>query len=54
MIHVDDPQPLVATLAARGLGVDGRPGVGLRLSPHVFNTDDEVRAAYEILGELLG
>lgn len=53
MIHVDDPQPLVAKLAARGLGVDGRPGVGLRLSPHVFNTDDEVRAAYQILDELL-
>jgi len=31
--------------------VDCRPGVGLRMSPHFFNTDEEVREAMEILGD---
>jgi selenocysteine lyase/cysteine desulfurase len=32
--------------------VDWRPGVGIRLGPHFFNTDDEVREAVQILAEL--
>ncbi len=54
MIYVDDPQPLVAELAKRKVFVDCRPGVGLRLSPHFFNTDDEVHQALEILADLMG
>ena len=52
MIQVDDPQSWVQRLAARRVFVDCRPGVGLRLSPHFFNTDDEVHEAMEILAEL--
>ena len=45
---------MVARLAARQVFVDCRPGVGLRLSPHFFNTDEEVDAALAVLAEVCG
>lgn len=53
MIYVDDGPAMVKRLAERKVFVDCRPGVGLRLSPHFFNTDEEVREAMRILGELI-
>ncbi len=53
MIEVENPQQFVAELAARGVFVDCRPGVGLRMSPHFFNTDDEVAEAMEKLALLM-
>jgi kynureninase len=50
---LDDGPAMVARLAERKVFVDCRPGVGLRVSPHFFNTDDEVRQAMEILAELM-
>jgi kynureninase len=41
-------------LAARGILCDYRPDVGLRLGPHFFNTDDELRYAVEQIGEIAG
>jgi kynureninase len=41
-------------LAARGILCDYRPDVGLRLGPHFFNTDDELRYAVEQIAELAG
>ena len=38
---------------AKPVFVDCRPGVGLRMSPHFFNTDEEVSEAMEILAELM-
>src|SRR5260370_19716586 len=52
MIHVDDGPAMVNRLAERRVFVDCRPGVGLRVSPHFFNTDEEVREAMGILDEL--
>ncbi|MFL6210774.1 MAG: aminotransferase class V-fold PLP-dependent enzyme [Pyrinomonadaceae bacterium] len=49
MIGVADAPDMVARLAERKVFVDWRPGVGLRMSPHFFNTDEEVHAAMEIL-----
>ena len=40
--------------AARGILCDYRPDVGLRLGPHFFNTDDELRYAVEQIGEIAG
>ena len=54
MIGVNDPPAAVACLAARRVFVDWRPGVGLRMSPHFFNTDEEVREAMRVLDELIG
>jgi len=53
MIYVEDGPGMVKKLAERKVFVDCRPSVGLRLSPHFFNTDEEVREAMGILAELM-
>lgn len=53
MIEVEDPAEFVTRLAGRNVFVDCRPGVGLRMSPHFFNTDQEVDDALKVLAELL-
>lgn len=53
MIYVKDGPAMVKRLAERKVFVDCRPGVGLRMSPHFFNTDEEVQEAMEILAGLL-
>ncbi len=53
MIYVADGPGMVKRLAERKVFVDCRPGVGLRISPHFFNTDEEVQEAMGILAELL-
>ena len=53
MIAVNDGPGMVARLAERKVFVDCRPGVGLRISPHFFNTDEEVHEAMDILQELM-
>jgi kynureninase len=51
MIYVEDGPAMVKRLNEQKVFVDCRPGVGLRMSPHFFNTDEEVREAMEILAE---
>jgi kynureninase len=41
-------------LLERGVILDWRPDVGLRLGPHFFNTEDELRFAVEQIAELAG
>ena len=53
MIGVDDAQAMAERLAARKVFVDWRPGAGLRVSPHFFNTDEEIEEALNILAELI-
>jgi len=53
MIGVPDGAAMVQRLAERKVFVDSRPGVGLRMSPHFFNTDEEVLEAMNVLDELL-
>jgi kynureninase len=53
MIGVPDGPALVESLAERRVFVDSRPSAGLRISPHYFNTDEEVSEALEILSELM-
>jgi kynureninase len=52
MIEVDEGPAMVDRLAQRKVFVDCRPGVGLRISPHFFNTDEEVTEAMTILSQL--
>jgi kynureninase len=54
MIDVDDGPTMVDRLAKRKVFVDCRPGVGLRISPHFFNTDEEVAEGMTILSQLIG
>lgn len=53
MIYVEDGPAMVERLAERKVFVDCRPGVGLRISPHFFNTDEEVWEAMGILADEL-
>ncbi len=53
MIYVEDGPAMVKLLAERRVFVDCRPKVGLRISPHFFNTDEEVREAMAILADLM-
>jgi kynureninase len=53
MLGASEPERLERELAQRGVLVDWRPGV-LRVSPHFFNTDEELEKALEIFSEILG
>jgi len=53
MIGVADGPRMVERLAEKRVFVDCRPTAGLRISPHFFNTDEEVEEALEILKKLI-
>jgi kynureninase len=53
MIGVDNAQLMAERLAERRVFVDWRPGAGLRVSPHFFNTDEEIDEALNILAGLI-
>jgi kynureninase len=53
MIGVKNASMMAERLAERRVFVDWRPSAGLRMSPHFFNTDEEVEEALNILAELI-
>ena len=53
MIGVTDGRRMVERLAEKRVFVDSRPSAGLRISPHFFNTDEEVEEALSILAKLI-
>jgi len=53
MIGVENAKAVSEQLAERRVFVDWRPGAGLRISPHFFNTDEEVQEALRILADLI-
>jgi selenocysteine lyase/cysteine desulfurase len=53
MLGLDSPQETVAKLAERGFIVDYRPGL-LRVSPHYFNTTQDVDGVMDALAEIQG
>jgi len=53
MIGVADGPVMVERLAEKRVFVDCRPNAGLRISPHFFNTDEEVSEALQILSKLM-
>jgi kynureninase len=52
-LDVPHAQALVAALAEREILVDYRPDVGLRISPHYYNTDEELDTCLDAVCELL-
>jgi kynureninase len=54
MIGVENALSMVERLAERKVFVDWRPDAGLRMSPHFFNTDEEIEEALNILAGLMG
>jgi kynureninase len=53
MIGVDNGPAMVEQLAEEKVFVDCRPQAGLRISPHFFNTDEEVVEAMNTLATLI-
>ena len=52
-IAVPEAAAVYAELEARGILGDFRPGAGIRLGPHFFNTDDEIRFAVAQMAEIV-
>ena len=53
-IDPGDAQRVHDELNARGFSVDFRPGVGIRVGPHFYNTADECAAVLDAMVELRG
>lgn len=53
MIGVENARVMVERLAEQKVFVDWRPDAGLRMSPHFFNTNEEVEEALNILAGLM-
>ena len=52
-IDPGDSQRVHDALIARGTVVDHRPGVGIRVSPHFYNTADEALGVLDAMAEVL-
>ncbi len=52
-LQVPDGPAFVAALAERDILVDCRPDVGLRISPHFYNTDEELDLCLDSVCELV-
>lgn len=53
VVHVPEFPAVHAELAERDILCDFRPDAGIRLGPHYFNSDDELRFAVEQIAEIL-
>jgi kynureninase len=53
ILSVQEGAAVYAELEARGVLGDFRPGAGIRLGPHFFTTDDEIRFAVEQLVDIV-
>jgi kynureninase len=51
-IDPGDAARVCDALIARGTVVDHRPGVGIRVSPHFYNTLDEALGVLDAMAEL--
>ena len=53
IVNVPDFEAVHGELGARGILCDFRPGAGIRLGPHFFNSDDDLEHAISAIGEIL-
>jgi len=53
IIDVPDAAAVADQLIARGVIVDYRPGAGIRMAPHFYNTEQEIDSAMAALGEIV-
>ena len=53
ILAVPEGAAVYAELEARGILGDFRPGAGIRLGPHFFTTDDEIRLAISAIVEIV-
>ena len=52
-VHVPEFPAVHAELTAREILCDFRPGAGIRLGPHYFTTDDEIRFAISQIADII-
>ena len=52
-VDVPEAQRVKEELIRRGFVIDYRPGAGIRIAPHFYNTDDECEAILEEIGAIL-
>jgi kynureninase len=52
-LRVPDFPAVHAELEARGILCDFRPDAGIRLGPHFYNVDEEIRFAIDQIAEIL-
>nr|MBA3297767.1 kynureninase [Acidobacteriota bacterium] len=53
IIDVPDGKRVADELIRREVIVDYRPGAGVRMAPHFYNTMDEIEHAMGVLGEIV-
>ena len=53
IIDVPNGAAVADELIRRNVIVDYRPGAGIRMAPHFYNTMDEVERAMQVLGEII-
>ena len=53
IVNVPEAAAVYAELEQRGILGDFRPGAGIRIGPHFFTSDDEIRFALAQVGEIL-
>ena len=53
IVNVPDFEAVHKELSERQILCDFRPGAGIRLGPHYFTTDDELRSAIDQIAEIL-
>jgi kynureninase len=54
IIDVPDGPAVADELIRRGIIIDYRPGAGIRMAPHFYNTPPEIDHAMATLGEIVG
>ena len=54
IIDVPDGSTVADALIRQGVIVDYRPGAGIRMAPHFYNTEAEIDHAMATLGEIVG
>lgn len=54
IVDVPDGAAVADELIRRGVIVDHRPGAGIRVAPHFYNTEDEIDRAIATLAEIAG
>jgi kynureninase len=53
IVSVPEGAAVYAELEARGILGDYRPGAGIRLGPHFFTSDDEIRLALDQISDIV-
>jgi kynureninase len=54
VLDIPDGAAVADELIRRGVIVDFRPGAGIRMAPHFYNTEAEIDLAMATLGEIIG